>query len=236
MTPNLPIRKPTRIEGFDYSTPGAFFVTVCAQGRGKIFGDVIDGEMRLNEYGEIAKACWEDLPNHYNNMELDVFIIMPDHFHGIISILPDFAQRSGLRPDPTDVNADNSTNVFGARSGLRPDPTDVNADNSTNVFNVRSGLRPDPTETIADKTPVGEGLRPSRRGTQDKRHGLSEFIRAFKSFSARRINETRNTPGAKIWQRSFYDHIIRNDEDLRTLRDYILNNPLELTIVEGSTQ
>lgn len=178
---------------YDYTTPGAYFVTVCTQGRQKIFGEIIDGEMHLNEYGEIAEKCWEDLPNHYSNIELDVYMIMPDHFHGIISILPCIGERAGFKPAPTDI--------------------------------------------IADKTPVGEGLRPSRRGTTEipisrKRHGLSEFIRAFKSFSARRINEMRNTPAITLWQRSFYDHVIRTERDLAILRDYILNNPAELAMGE----
>ena len=186
---------------YDYSTPGTYFVTVCTQKRQRLFGEIIDGEMHLNEYGEIAEKCWEDLPNHYSNIELDVYMIMPDHFHGIISILPCVGERAGFKPGPTD--------------------------------------------TIADKPPEGEGLRPSRlpglrpsrRGTTEnsisrKRHGLSEFIRAFKSFSARRINEMRNTPGVKLWHRSFYDHVIRNETDLATLRDYILNNPTALAVEE----
>jgi putative transposase len=61
---------------------------------------------------------------------------------------------------------------------------------------------------------------------QQKRHGLSEIIRGFKTWSARRINQIQNTPGTPVWQRSFYDHIIRDDDDLNRIRSYIIENPL----------
>ena len=61
-------------------------MTICTQGRQEIFGEIIDGEMCMNEYGEIVEKCWLDLPNHYSNIELDVYMIMPDHFHGIITV------------------------------------------------------------------------------------------------------------------------------------------------------
>jgi len=60
-----------------------------------------------------------------------------------------------------------------------------------------------------------------------KRHGLPEIVRGFKTFSSRRINQYRNTPGQKLWQRNYYEHIIRNDDELNRIREYIINNLLK---------
>ncbi len=116
--------------------------------------------MKLNSYGEIVWDGWHDLTTHYINLELDSFVVMPNHVHGIILLI-----------DPIQV--------------------------------------------------VGEGLRPS----STKKHGLTEIVRALKSFSARRINEKRNAVGKPVWQRSFHDRIIRNERELNKLRNYVNNNP-----------
>ena len=92
-------RRSIRIPGYDYSQPGAYFVTIVTYQRECLFGNVIDGEMRLNENGKIVDHAWHDLPNHYPNLELGTYIIMPNHFHGII-ILNDTV-GAGLRPAPT---------------------------------------------------------------------------------------------------------------------------------------
>ena len=150
-------RRSIRLHGYDYSRAGAYFVTVCTQNRVCLFGDVVDGSMRLSDAGRIIQTIWDDLPNYYLNIELDEFVIMPNHVHGII------------------------------------------------VIAVGAGLKPAPT----------------------KRHGLPEILRALKTFSARRINEMRNTPGAPVWQRNYYEHIIRDGESLNKIREYIMNNPMQ---------
>jgi REP element-mobilizing transposase RayT len=75
---------------------------------------------------------------------------------------------------------------------------------------------------IDDTSAVRAGLKPARTA---KRHGLSEIMRGFKTFSARRINEYRGTPGQHVWHRSFYDRVIRREEDVEQIRAYILQNP-----------
>ena len=88
-------RKANRLKNYDYSQNGCYFVTVCTQGRREWFGSIENGVMELNENGRIVSACWDDLPNHYRNIELDEFIVMPNHVHGIIII------GNGLKPFPT---------------------------------------------------------------------------------------------------------------------------------------
>jgi putative transposase len=110
--------------------------------------------MYLNDYGTLVKDCWHDLPRHYPNIELDAFVVMPNHVHGVVVLV-----GAGLRPAPTD-------------------------------------------------------------------HPLTEVVRAFKSFSSRKINEVRGTLGLPIWQRGYYEHIVRDDKSLSRIREYIVNNPL----------
>lgn len=161
-------RRSIRLKGYGYSQNGAYFVTVCTHNRECLLGEITDGEMVTNEYGKIVDKCWRDLPNHYPNIQLDYFVVMPNHFHGIVMI-----------------------NIAGAGVG-------ANA--------VGAGFKPAPTTT---------------------NHGLSEFIRALKTFSSEQINQIRNTPGISAWQRNYYEHIIRNEDDLNRIREYIRNNPTQ---------
>lgn len=141
-----PIRKSTRLPDYDYSQPGAYFITINTDGRENLFGRIVDGLMGLFDAGHIVEKTWNDLPNHYPDIRLEAFVIMPNHVHGIISLL-------------------------------------------------------------------------------DQKYSLSEIVRAFKSFSARRINLIRKTPGIPVWQRGFHDHIIRDEAELQRIADYIDTNP-----------
>ncbi len=83
----LPNRQSIRLQGYDYSRPGFYFITICVQNMKHIFGDVHDGKMYLNELGEIARDYWNTIDNRYPNTRVDAFIIMPNHVHGIIEII-----------------------------------------------------------------------------------------------------------------------------------------------------
>ena len=80
-------RKSIRIKGYDYSSVGDYFVTICTQNRECLFEEIIDGEMKLNEVGKIAEKCWFEIPKHFPNTELDIFQIMPNHMHFVLRIL-----------------------------------------------------------------------------------------------------------------------------------------------------
>lgn len=152
-------RKVNRLQSYNYSTEGYYFVTVCVESRLCCLGEIVKEEMVLNEFGKIVNSCWQDLSNHYKNCSLDQFIIMPNHIHGIIVVAP-----------------------------------------------------------------VGEGLKPS----PTRVHGLSEIVRGFKTFSSRKINQLNQIHFS--WQRSFYDHVIRKDESLNNIRQYILSNPYKWAV------
>ena len=152
-------RKLNRLKDYNYSQDGYYFVTICTKDRKEFFGRVEEEKMNLNNHGEIVNQCWYELPKHYLNCSLDSFVIMPNHFHGIIVI--------------------NNKNIVG--NGFKPFPT----------------------------------------------HGLSEIIRGFKTFSSRKINEKITDASKFQWQKSFYDHVIRNEKSLNNLRQYIMYNPMK---------
>lgn len=92
-------RRSIRLKEYDYAQPGAYFVTICTKNHTHLFGEINDDVMWLNSHGRIIQDTWDDLPNHYSNIELDAFVVMPNHIHGIIIILDDV--RAGLKPAPT---------------------------------------------------------------------------------------------------------------------------------------
>lgn len=182
----------TRLQNWNYASDGWYYITICTKGHENSLGEIENGTMQLNEYGRIAKHCWFDLPNHYPNLILDEFVVMPDHLHGIMII--DYKRK----PVTT---ANEKKFVTTVETGLKPVST---------TTNKRHG-----TET---------GLKPVSTSNQ---HGIFEFVRAFKTFSTRRMNELDNTTGKSRWQSRFHDHIIQNEQELHRIREYIANNPSE---------
>ena len=207
-------RRSIRIPGYDYAQPGAYFVTICTYHHIHLFGNVINGEMQLNEYGKIVQFTWQDLINHIQGIELGEFIVMPNHTHAIIHII---GENLGAEP----IRA----NSVGA--GSKPAQTDdakiLRAGHgpalTKNMGDIRAGHGPTPTKNMG-YIRAGFGPAPT------KQKPLSEIVRELKTFSARRINEMRSTPGIPVWQRNYYEHIIRNEDDLRMITDYIATNPL----------
>jgi putative transposase len=171
-------RRSIRLQGYDYASPGAYFVTICTHQRQCLFGVVVGGELRLNEFGQIAQSHWLRLPNYHSHLRLDEFVVMPNHVHEIL-VLADSPVGAGF-----DVNLTVTTD----KSLAKPAPTHASQ--------------------------------------QTKHHGIPEIIRGFKTFSARYINQNRKTKGVPVWQRNYYEHIVRDEASLQHLRQYIQNNPL----------
>ena len=196
----------TRFKGWDYASTGSYFVTICTFDRVNLFGRVVKGQMELNQYGNIVNQCWLDLPNHYKNIRLDAFVIMPNHVHGIIII------------DNHDF-IDNHNFIGGVETGFKPVST---------IIPIEPVI---PTEPLIPTEPVipSNTIIPTEPiiPTQN-RHGLFEFIRAFKTFSGRRINELRQSQGKPVWQSRFHDHIIQDIDEYYRIKHYIINNPKHL--------
>jgi REP element-mobilizing transposase RayT len=168
-------RRSIRLKGYDYSQAGAYFVTICTHNRECLFGKINDGTMFLNEMGEIAKQCWLEIPNHFPNVTLDEFVIMPNHIHGIIII------------------NDNG----GANDNSPPQQIQQNK-------SFRS-----PSRTIGS---IIRGYK----------IGVTKLCR-------QNAGVNNNSP-LQIWQRNYYEHIIRNENELNKIRQYIINNPLKWSL------
>lgn len=97
--PKVHHRRSVRLKEYDYTQPGAYFVTIVTWQRECLFGEIIRGEMKLNQRGEIAEECWQAIPEHFQNVELGAYIIMPNHVHGIIMIV----ERRGTVPVPKEI-------------------------------------------------------------------------------------------------------------------------------------
>ena len=177
-------RRSIRLKGYDYTQPGAYFITICTEGRVCILADIVNGEAVLSPFGKLVCKTWNDLASHYPHLRLDAFVVMPNHIHAIMVLVDDLFVGAGLS---------GCDQQFGEE--IQP----------------QSHPRPALIE---------------RNSPLQKRHAIPEIVRALKSFSARAINYARETPGASVWQRDYYEHIIRNEEELFTIRTYIVTNPL----------
>jgi putative transposase len=95
-------RRSIRLPGYNYASPGAYFVTICVHGGECLLGDVVDGEMRLNEWGKTASGYWLRIPDHFDHVQLDEWVVMPNHLHGIVLIVG----RGEASPATTSVSDD----------------------------------------------------------------------------------------------------------------------------------
>ncbi len=170
--PEKHYRRSIRLKGHDYSTAGAYFITLCTYRRECLFGEIMDGEMQLNPYSMIVAANYRWLSEQYPYVHLDTWVVMPNHFHGIL-VLTDQPGRGDLQIAPT--HTENAV-------------------------------------TPSEKMP--------------KHKSLGRLIGAFKTVSTKRIHIIRDAPGTTVWQRNYYEHIIRNDKALNNIRRYIQMNPV----------
>ena len=216
-------RRSIRLRGFDYALDGAYFVTVCVAGRKRILGRIRNGTAILSEAGHLVVTAWERLPLHYPHVRLDAFVVMPNHVHGIVVldgvVGTGRSGASGGRRETGEVGAGRS-----GASGSRREAGQVGAgrsgasDGRPETGQVGAGLRAAPT--------VARAPIPTSGGVPDpRRHALPEIVRAFKAFSARAINLRRGTPGTPVWQRNYYERILRDERALAAVRRYIRENP-----------
>ena len=192
-------RKRNRLAGYDYSTPGYYFVTVCTQGMMEYFGCVQNNKIELNDAGRIVQDRIRWLENHFKYIEIIKFVVMPNHIHIIIQII-----NVGTGRDLSDI-----------KTGTTGDLSDIKTENDKETGNVMKIGTGKETRTTRELS-----LRKSLR----KIKSLSEIVGAFKTTSSKLIHQSGLNEFQ--WQRSFYDHIIRNDEELIRISDYIEKNPL----------
>jgi REP element-mobilizing transposase RayT len=110
-------RRSVRLKGWDYTTAGAYFVTICTQGRAPLFGCLADGTMTLNDAGRMVDAAWRALPARFPSVEVGPYVIMPDHLHALVIL-------HGVDPPPTAGHATATTSLAGVVGALKSITTD----------------------------------------------------------------------------------------------------------------
>jgi len=157
-------RRSIRLKEYDYSQTGAYFLTICTYRRQCLLGTMVDGKVILSSIGTIVVEEWLRSAEIREEIELDAFVIMPNHLHGIV------AMQRGER--------EIVSNCLKAQ---------------------------------------GRIMKPKTIGS---------FVSGFKAAATARVNELRGTPGKSLWQRNYYEHVIRSEKELNRIREYIENNPL----------
>jgi REP element-mobilizing transposase RayT len=166
--PNIYHRRSIRLKDYDYSQSGAYFVTINTYQREPLFGQISEELITLNELGKIIQSCWVQIPLHFPTANIDVFVVMPNHIHGVVML------------------------------------------NNENTPIIKKGTRwCAPTEIFGKPT----------------KNSLPTIIRSLKTITTIQINKLRRTPREPVWQRNYYEHIIRDDEELNEIREYIMTNP-----------
>jgi REP element-mobilizing transposase RayT len=195
-----------------------------------MFGEIQNGIMKLNEYGQIVHDEWLKTPVIRPNVILDEFVVMPDHFHGIIGITRSVAVVGATRRvAPTNGIRTNTNGIRTNTNGIRTNTNGIRT-NTNGIRTNTNGIR-----TIINDTQI---IQTIKRPNGPKSGSIGAIIGQFKSMTTKRINRLRATYRAfptcvapviidrHVWQRNYYDHIIRDAESLNRIRQYIINNPL----------
>ncbi len=177
--PHISHRRSIRLQGYDYSQPGAYFVTIVTRDRNPLFGEIINSIIHLTKMGEMIEHEWLRLEKRFSNLGLDVWIIMPNHVHGIIRL--DYSGRG-------------------------------------------TG---DSHEIIADHD-IPRALTVERYGKPTSA-SIPTIIRSYKSSTTQFLHRMVGNTASGLWQRNYYEHVIRNENELTHIREYIQANPYRWT-------
>lgn len=194
-------RQSIRLRDYDYSQTNPYFVTLCIQEGLFLLGDIIDGAMQLNAAGLMVEKWCAELESKFPGIKIDLFTLMPNHLHAIIVIVGsslDMVSRFGIGLDDLDF-----------------DHADENGGIIASLSKAKGGH-------------AGPPLQTNRMATRPR---LGQMIQWFKTMSTNEyIRGVRNSdwlpfPG-KLWQRNYYEHIVRDEESLNRIREYIRDNPI----------
>ena len=251
--PQIHHRRSIRLKGYDYSQAGAYFITICTHNRECRFGRIVveaslaDAQnaeratemvaptMELNEYGQIAYDEWRKLSERFINFELDVFQIMPNHMHGIIVLNDVVGATVAVTQNENDTVAQNDidnpkvqTLNISPEKQLQPDQNEQPQKGEPPIGEEQKG-EPQKGELQKGEPQKGEpqkgepqGIAPTGNAT------VGEIVGAYKSLVANGcldIYKTKNIRMGKLWQRNYYERIIRNEQSYQTISEYIINNP-----------
>lgn len=187
--PEIHHRRSIRLQGYDYSQAGAYFVTLCNQNRECLQGEIVEGKMRLHAAGDMIQAVWNEIPDHYPGVDVAEFVVMPNHIHGIIIETI-------------------SRDCVGAAPRGRPVPVP-------------------PHDHLG---PPGQAQGPAPTGVV--RLSLPDVVHRFKTMTSKLyadgVKQQRWPSFAgRLWQRNYWEHVIRDEADFLRIRQYIQNNPAQ---------
>jgi len=245
-------RRSIRLPGYDYTQAGAYFITIVTGERAEVFGKITGGEMALNVVGEMARREWRRLPGRFPGLELGEFQIMPNHVHGII-ILPGAptgvvivgAQQSYRPPVPGTVTLRPGPGVITPPEGVARTGAQRGGSKQRGLVGSLPGAQRDESRQqglVGSLRPYendDDGVRSFEENDGDGGRSFEDnvaagsvgaIVRAYKSAVALRYNRMRLPAHGPLWQRNYYEHIIRCAGDLERLTSYILDNPLRWDI------
>jgi len=243
--PQIHHRRSIRLKGYDYTRQGVYFVTICTHGREHLFGEIVDGKMVLNPFGGVVATYWQRLPHHFPRVQLGTWVVMPNHIHGIIIITDDGDDDGGdgdACRDEAIPHASLSAEMRGDTEAPGPEepgggclapstaPHIDGKGEATPQASMPAGMRGDAkTPGLED---VIEGcLAPTASATTattpngTPSGSVGAIVGNVKSTITRRINKMRRTPGVVVWQRGYWERVVRSPEEHARIEDYILLNP-----------
>ncbi len=186
-------RRSIRLKGYDYSQAGLYFITICCYNRKHLFGSIVDGQMILNVFGQVAYKEWLKTPELRPNVELGEFVIMPNHLHGIIKLSP--------TDDTIPLSNTSKGDIIPLSNTSKGDTIPLN--------NTSKG------ELHSPHTPPSQFRSPSNT--------IGAIVRGYKSAVTKQLNSMEI--GCVVWQRNYYENIIRSEESYLNISNYILKNP-----------
>lgn len=224
-------RRSIRLKGYDYSQAGAYFVTICTQNRAEIFGEIRNGEMALSEAGKMIDHWWNVLPSKFSNVILDAFVIMPDHMHGILVIDDEVNVGADQRVCPNVQKIPDQCVCLDTKYGECVD-FDMYQCEQRGYFDVPQGEH---AGSPVRREFQGEHIGSPQRGSPvriEGNDGIPKMIQWFKTMTTNEYIRHVKTDGwerfdGKMWQRNYYERIIRNDEELWNVQEYIRKNPMK---------
>ena len=229
-------RRDIRLSGYDYSTSGTYFITICAQNRACIFGDVANDQMVLNGVGTMIATLWAETDRRFDGAESDAYVIMPDHFHALVrsgwSDGSSFEERfANSREAVSPIESGISTQSRHGGLQLRNSET-VPSSGVGGTGGRHRGLHLQVGEVISlpGVSVPAEGRHGGLQRRRDEAVSLSKVVQWFKSATTTAYAQRVASDGwprfpGRLWQQNYFEHIIRNDEELDQARAYITGNP-----------
>jgi putative transposase len=207
-----------RLQNWDYRWISNYFITICTQNREHFFGKIENGKMNLNQFGQYAAYFWSEIPNHFPNVDLGNFVVMPNHVHGVLMI------HSYLPTDllmKTDSLESRDSSVIMGTVSMETVTVTVETLHATSL---PLPLKPsNPTNPLKPSNEQPQFKNEKMSEISPKSGSISTIIRSYKSVVTKNIREIN--PNFQ-WQSRFHDHIIRNEKSFHTIQNYIEKNPL----------